>query len=99
MGKALFSASKTLGDPSALRPQGDKKRGLRATKKGASGRQKKGPQGDMVGGSSLRERMRPKDLCAKRRISEGALATERPRGRPFAVPSLRSGLRLGATRS
>jgi len=30
MGKALFSASKTLGDPSALRPQGDKK--------GASGR-------------------------------------------------------------
>jgi|GEM_PF-5456818 len=26
MGKALFSASKTLGDPSALRPQGDKKR-------------------------------------------------------------------------
>jgi len=31
MGKSLFSASKTLGDPSALRPQGDKKRGLRAT--------------------------------------------------------------------
>jgi len=45
MGKALFSASKTLGDPSALRPQGDKKgglrvtrkKGLRVTKKGASG--------------------------------------------------------------
>ena len=31
MGKALFSASKTLGDPSALRPQGDKKRGLKVT--------------------------------------------------------------------
>ena len=31
MGKALFSASKTLGGPSALRPQGDKKRGLRMT--------------------------------------------------------------------
>ena len=38
MGKALFSVSKTLGDPSALRPQGDKKRGLRVTKKEASGR-------------------------------------------------------------
>jgi|GEM_PF-3883428 len=39
MGKALFSASKTLGDPSALWPQGDKK-------KGPQGDKKKGPQGD-----------------------------------------------------
>ena len=35
MGKALFSASKTLGDPSAFRPQGDRKRGLRVTEKEA----------------------------------------------------------------
>ena len=44
MGKALFSASKTLGDPSALRPQGDREGK-------ASGRQEKGAQGDKKGGS------------------------------------------------
>jgi|GEM_PF-1106224 len=73
MGKALFLASKTLGDPSALRPQGDKKRGLRAT----------------WWGVVLSE---AKDL-------RGSVSPEGPQGRPFAAPSLRSGLRLGATRS
>ncbi len=57
MGKALFSASKTLGDPSALRPQGDrkkrpqgdKKRGLRVTEREVSRRQKRA--GDVWGSS------------------------------------------------
>ena len=51
MGKALFSVSKTLGDPSALRPQGDKKRGLRVTKKGPQGDKKRGLRATWWGSS------------------------------------------------
>jgi len=85
MGKALFLALKTLGDPSALQPQGDKKEGPFADAQGDVWGVILSEAKDLRGPSALRpqgdEKRGLRVTCGGHpERSEGSL-------RPFAGPS------------